>query len=74
MFEGDFADMCAEFWLLLVSGAERSVVLVQTRERGHQWPSAPAEFFKIVNGSYAGIFNPFIKKNVDIPCMLKSIL
>ena len=47
---------------------------LQTRERGPQWPSAPAEFFKMVNGSYAGIFNPFIKKNVDIPFMLKSIL
>ena len=61
MYEGNFADMCAEFLLLLlVSGSERSVVRVQTQERGYQWPTAPVEFFKMVNCSYAGIFSTLL--------------
>jgi hypothetical protein len=34
MFEGDSADTCAEFFLLMSMGAKRRVSRAQTRERG----------------------------------------
>ena len=41
MFEGDFADTCAENFPMVSMGAEQRVERAQTRERGP--PAAPAE-------------------------------
>ena len=45
MFEGDFADTCAEKFPLVSMGAELRVNHAQTRERGP--PSAPVEIYSL---------------------------
>ena len=44
MFEGDFPDMCADKFPLVLIGAEQRVERAQTRERGP--PSAAAYMLK----------------------------